>query len=70
MVGRRSSFEELEVSELFCPHCRAARPVRRHLLLVLPTGHKYEYRCAACGTAVGGKDDNDSREYRDILLRT
>lgn len=70
MARRRSNFEELEVSELFCPRCRAARPVRKHLLLVLPTGHKYEYRCAACGTPVGGKDDNDTREYRDILLRT
>ena len=44
--------------------------MRKHLLLVLPTGHKYEYRCAACGAPVGGKDDNDGREYRDILLRT
>lgn len=70
MARRRSNFEELEVSELFCPRCRTARPVRKHLLLVLPTGHKYEYRCAACGAPVGGKDDNDGREYRDILLRT
>lgn len=70
MSRRGATFAELEVSELFCPRCRAARPVRKHLLLVLPTGHKYEYRCAACGTAVGGKDDNDPREYREILLRT
>lgn len=70
MERRRSHFEELEVSELFCPRCRAPRPVRKHLLLVLPTGHKYEYRCAACSTPVGGKDDNDTQEYREILLRT
>jgi len=60
-------FSDLEAAELFCPTCRAARPVRRHLLLVLPSGHSYEYRCAACGTAVGGKTDEDSREFADIL---
>jgi hypothetical protein len=44
--------------------------VRRHLLLVLPTGNKYEYRCSACGTAVGAKDDNDSSEFTEILRHT
>lgn len=70
MARRRSSFGEFEVSELFCPRCRASRPVRRNLLLVLPTGNKYEYRCEVCGTPVGGKDDNDASEYHEILRRT
>jgi hypothetical protein len=70
-VGRRPpSFGEFEVSELFCPRCRTSRPVRRNLLLVLPTGNKYEYRCEVCGTQVGGKDDNDASEYHEILRRT
>jgi len=69
-MSRRPQFDQFEVSELFCPRCRAARPVRRHLLLVLPTGNKYEYRCSACGTAVGGKDDNDTTEFASILRRT
>jgi hypothetical protein len=60
-------YEALEASELYCPTCRTSRPVRRHLLLVLPTGNKYEYRCATCGTSVGGKDDSDNSEYREIL---
>ena len=60
-------YEALEASELFCPTCKDARPVRRHLLLVLPTGTKYDYRCAACGTRVGGKEDSDPSEYRDTL---
>ncbi len=60
-------FEALEASELYCPTCRTSRRVRRHLLLVLPTGNKYDYRCATCGTSVGGKDDSDNREYREIL---
>jgi hypothetical protein len=66
MTGR-AQYEALEASELFCPTCRQAQPVRRHLLLVLPTGNKYEYRCAACGTPVGGKEDSDSSEYESIL---
>jgi len=66
MNGQRQ-YEALEASELFCPRCRQAQPVRRHLLLVLPTGNKYEYRCAACGTPVGAKDDSDASEFNDIL---
>ena len=69
-MSKRSQFDQFEVSELFCPRCRAAKPVRRHLLLVLPTGNTYEYRCSACGTAVGAKDDNDSSEFTEILRRT
>lgn len=66
MAGGRD-YEALEASELFCPTCKRAQPVRRHLLLVLPTGSKYEYRCAVCATKVGAKDDSDNSEYREIL---
>jgi hypothetical protein len=66
MKGERD-YEALEASELFCPTCKTARPVRRHLLLVLPTGSKYEYRCAVCATPVGAKDDSDPTEYQDIV---
>jgi hypothetical protein len=47
------AFEELQASELFCARCRASRPVRERLLLVLPEGDLFEYLCAACGTSVG-----------------
>jgi hypothetical protein len=60
-------FAALEASELFCPTCKTAQRVRRHLLLVLPTGSKYEYRCAVCATAVGAKDDSDPTEYQETL---
>lgn len=66
-MSENRQYDALEASELFCPKCREARPVRRHLLLVLPTGNKYEYRCAVCGTQVGGKDDSDASEYHEIL---
>ena len=69
-MKKQAQFDEFEASELFCPRCRAAKPVRRHLLLVLPTGNKYEYRCETCGTPVGAKDDNDASEFSEILRRT
>jgi len=57
------SFAEFEATSLFCPTCRRATATRRKLLLVLPSGNKYDYVCAECGTAVGGKTDNDSSEF-------
>ncbi len=67
MGERRQQHPSLEASELWCPKCRAARPVRKHLLLVLPTGNKFEYRCAVCSTPVGGKDDGDPSDFAAIL---
>jgi hypothetical protein len=49
------SFEDLQASSLFCGQCKAARPVRERLLLVLPDGELYDYRCAACGSSVGSR---------------
>ena len=46
-----ASFSELEASSLFCPRCKQANPVRKRLLLVWPSGNKYDYLCAECGTA-------------------
>jgi len=69
-MNERRDFSAFEVSEILCPKCGTAQPVRRHLLLVLPTGNKYEYRCSVCGTPVGGKDDGDSSEYDALLKRS
>ena len=60
------SFGELEAASLFCPRCKRANPVRKSLLLVLPTGTKYDYTCAVCGAQVGGKTDSDSSEFHRI----
>jgi hypothetical protein len=62
-MAQHDAFEEFEAASLFCPRCRRATPTRRKLLLLLPTGNKYDYVCAECGTAVGGKTDNDPREF-------
>lgn len=64
---RQAHYDQFEASELFCPRCRRSQPVRQHLLLVLPTGNKYEYRCAVCATSVGAREDDDNREFASIL---
>ncbi len=46
-------FEEFQATVLFCNRCSAPRPVRERLLLVLPDGDLYEYRCADCGASLG-----------------
>jgi hypothetical protein len=52
---------------LYCPTCRQATPTRERLLLVLPTGNLYEYRCAQCGTSTGSKTERDRPEVRLFL---
>ena len=60
-ASQESDFNELEATELYCGECRQAVPVRKHLLLVLPEGDKYEYRCQYCGAKVGDKIDKTAR---------
>jgi len=68
-IGRRPSrepqaqFEEFEATELYCTKCRRAVPVRKFLLLILPDGDKYEYRCAHCGNKVGDKMDRTGQYF-------
>jgi rubredoxin len=47
------AFRDLAASELYCPRCQAARPVRERLLLVLPDAELHEYRCSVCATSLG-----------------
>jgi hypothetical protein len=46
-------FGDFVASELYCPKCQTARPVRERLLLVLPSGELHEYLCTRCGTSLG-----------------
>lgn len=52
---QKKQFESLRATELYCPICKCAMPVRERLLLVLPEGEKYEYLCVRCGTSVGDR---------------
>ena len=62
----RDSYDQLEATELYCPQCGRAVPVRKFLLLILPDGDKYEYRCQFCGSKVGGKMDR-SGQFHGVL---
>lgn len=57
-MKNQNQFDEFEACSLYCPCCRQAMPVKKRLLLVLPTGDKYEYICARCGQSVGEKIDS------------
>ena len=63
---KQADFDEFEATELYCLKCRRAVPVRKFLLLVLPEGDKYEYRCAHCGSVVGDKLDR-SGQYQGLI---
>ena len=54
-MTQRQQYKDFDATELFCPQCRRAMPVRKRLLLVLTEGDKYDYTCASCGTSVGDK---------------
>ncbi|MCK9229535.1 MAG: hypothetical protein M0Q23_00625 [Syntrophales bacterium] len=56
---RRKSFDNFDATELYCSRCRRSVPVRKNLLLVLPQGDKYDYRCVFCGMSVGERQDSD-----------
>ncbi len=50
-----AQYKDFSASQLFCPTCRQATPVRERLLLILPDGDLYEYVCVYCGTSLGEK---------------
>lgn len=68
----RETFKQFRASEIFCPRCRRAQPVRDRLLLVLPgTGEKHDLVCAVCGETLGQRTvtGGDQTESGLILPR-
>ena len=65
---QKSSFKELEATSLYCSRCKAAVPVRKRLLLVLPEGEEYEYLCAYCSSSVGTKIDKNAPQI-DMIIK-
>ena len=63
---KKSSYRDFEATELYCPKCRRAVPVRKRLLLILPEGDKYDYSCVHCGTSVGDKTVRQKDNFRII----
>ena len=52
---KRETYRDFDATELYCPNCKRAVPVRKRLLLVLSNGEKYDYTCTYCGTSLGDK---------------
>ncbi len=55
--NNEKQFDQFEATALYCPKCKAALPVKKSLLLVIPDGEIYDYKCARCGTPVGTKTE-------------
>lgn len=59
MLARRraeqeqASFEQFTASQLYCPKCKRAMPVREKHLLVLSDGDLIDFVCTSCGTSLG-----------------
>jgi hypothetical protein len=64
---RTPSFEQFEATSLYCPRCKAAVPVRKKLLLILPEGDEYEYLCAYCSFTVGTKIEKEAPKIELVL---
>lgn len=64
---RQSHFKEFEATSLYCSKCKAAVPVRKKLLLVLPEGEEFEYLCVYCSSSVGMKIDKNASQIELIL---
>ncbi|MFC1858298.1 cytoplasmic protein [Thermodesulfobacteriota bacterium] len=65
--NRPDMYREFDATELYCPQCRQAVPVRKRLLLVLPEGDKYEYLCVHCSESVGTKIDHSKKPTSIIV---
>jgi hypothetical protein len=63
----RETYKDFDATELFCPQCKKAVPVRKKLLLILQEGEKYDYSCVYCGTSVGDKMVKESCNSSLIL---
>jgi len=53
----RAQFAQLQASQLYCPTCKTAMPVREQVALYLPSGNLYHYKCQRCGSILGKKRD-------------
>ena len=65
---KSEQYRDFDATQLYCPTCRQAVPVRKRLLLVLTNGEKFDYTCAYCGTSVGDKMVSN-RNDKPLIIR-
>ena len=63
----QGKFEKMQASLLFCNRCQRPMPVRERLLLVLPDGELFEYRCTRCGNSVGERTEKNVKPSKIII---
>jgi hypothetical protein len=64
---REEAYQDFDATELYCPRCKQAVPVRKRLLLILANGEKFDYTCIYCGTSVGEKTSSHTNEQNLII---
>jgi hypothetical protein len=63
----RETYKDFDATELFCTRCKRSVPVRKALLLILPEGEKYDYKCVYCGSSVGDKMVTDKNNMKLVI---
>ncbi len=66
-LDMQRGYDQLEATELFCPHCKKATVVRKRMLLALPNGDKYDYVCTVCGNPIGAKMDKKPGNFGGLI---
>ena len=65
----KEQFGAFTASELYCPKCKVAQPVREKLLLVLPAGELHEYLCSRCGSSLGERTTTAQKPVSLVVPR-
>ncbi|MGV8059644.1 MAG: cytoplasmic protein [Smithellaceae bacterium] len=63
----QQTYKDFDATELFCPRCGKAVPVKKRLLLILSEGEKYDYNCVYCGASIGDKMVTKKRNLKVSL---
>jgi hypothetical protein len=61
---QKDAYGDFDATELYCPKCKRAVPLRKKLLLVLSNGDKYDYSCVYCGMSLGDKMDTRRDNFK------
>jgi ribosomal protein L37E len=57
-MKNNKQFDKFVATHLYCDRCGQSMPVVETLLLVLPDGNLYDYRCRGCGKSVGERKES------------
>ncbi|MCM8787563.1 MAG: cytoplasmic protein [Candidatus Omnitrophica bacterium] len=61
--NKSKQFEKFTATHLYCDNCGRSMPVQEVLLLVLPDGELYDYRCLGCHQSVGTRKETKKTSF-------